>query len=519
MSECDNKKKPEASCVSNFRNVFEDHHVPKRGRYHNSLVEDSAGGKFYIYDACGSFIQLPSSNGGGEGGSVDSVNGFTGVVTLTADSISDLLTTHKFITAAEKSKLAGIAAGAQVNTVFSVNGQTGDVVIAGGGGGGSGGFTRTVAASNALSASADYVCDGIDDHVQINSAIADCTGAGGGTVRLSQGLFIINANVLVQSGVILEGQGWSSILKLKNSSATFSVAGIVRIKNASTEAVNAGIRNFQIDGNKSNQSVGTNKYGIYHEGTNCFIENIYVHDTCGYGIDPHENNGGYTTGLIIRGCHVIDCGDATLGVQDGITLDKCENSIVEGNVVAGAYRHGISLVTGSRNNNIRGNTVRGCITGNGLNLNGTSVSTPGCFKNSVTGNNVSTSLLAGIRLAKATSCVVQGNTFAVNGQAGIELDRAKYNTINGNTLSDNGQTTTNTYSDIYIGETSGEYSTYNSIVGNTSVATLTAKVKYGIEEETINDDYNIIVGNTVLGAVTGTTNILGVNSQDANNTV
>jgi hypothetical protein len=63
------------------------------------------------------------------GGAVDSVNGQTGAVVLDADDISDTSSAHKFTTAADKTKLAGIASGAQVNTVASVNTKTGSVVI------------------------------------------------------------------------------------------------------------------------------------------------------------------------------------------------------------------------------------------------------------------------------------------------------------------------------------------------------------------------------------------------------
>lgn len=59
---------------------------------------------------------------------VDSVNGQTGVVVLDADDIASGVT-NRYMTAAEKSKLSGIEAGAQVNDVTSVNGTVGAVVL------------------------------------------------------------------------------------------------------------------------------------------------------------------------------------------------------------------------------------------------------------------------------------------------------------------------------------------------------------------------------------------------------
>lgn len=53
--------------------------------------------------------------GGGGGGDVASVNGATGVVVLDADDIDDTSTTKKFVSAAEKTKLAGVATGATAN--------------------------------------------------------------------------------------------------------------------------------------------------------------------------------------------------------------------------------------------------------------------------------------------------------------------------------------------------------------------------------------------------------------------
>lgn len=60
---------------------------------------------------------------------VDSVNGHTGEVVLDADDLEDVLTNKKFVSQAEKDKLAGIAAGAEVNVQSDWNASSGDAHI------------------------------------------------------------------------------------------------------------------------------------------------------------------------------------------------------------------------------------------------------------------------------------------------------------------------------------------------------------------------------------------------------
>lgn len=64
----------------------------------------------------------------GGGGAVDSVNGETGIVVLNQDEILDG-TTYKQYSLTEKNKLAGIAAGAEVNVNADWNATTGDAQI------------------------------------------------------------------------------------------------------------------------------------------------------------------------------------------------------------------------------------------------------------------------------------------------------------------------------------------------------------------------------------------------------
>lgn len=72
-------------------------------------------------------------------------------------------------------------------------------------------FVASVDASDADKAVADYVCDGTNDHVDINAAIADCAAsdAGTGRVLLSAGTFYIAGNITLDS-IHLAGMGRGS---------------------------------------------------------------------------------------------------------------------------------------------------------------------------------------------------------------------------------------------------------------------------------------------------------------------
>ena len=81
--------------------------------------------------------------------------------------------------------------------------------------------TLVVAAHDSLHPEgADYVCDGVDDEVQINTAIATLTTTGG-VVQLSAGTFIIgaNSNIVLKSNVLILGKGPTSTIISKPTSS------------------------------------------------------------------------------------------------------------------------------------------------------------------------------------------------------------------------------------------------------------------------------------------------------------
>lgn len=61
---------------------------------------------------------------------------------------------------------------------------------------------------------AHFICDGVDDHVQVQAAIDHCHTIGGGTVQLTKGTFSVTADqITLKNNVTLQGIGLSTIIK------------------------------------------------------------------------------------------------------------------------------------------------------------------------------------------------------------------------------------------------------------------------------------------------------------------
>ena len=77
----------------------------------------------------------------------------------------------------------------------------------------------------AQQAGADYVCDGVDDHIEIIAAIASLP-INGGRVLLSSGHFYLGATVSKDNkdNVIIKGSGPGTLLALNNSTPVINVA-------------------------------------------------------------------------------------------------------------------------------------------------------------------------------------------------------------------------------------------------------------------------------------------------------
>lgn len=95
-----------------------------------------------------------------------------------------------------------------------------------------------------------------DDTTAIQNAINAAATAGGGVVYLPIGTYIAT-QVKMKTRVVVEGNGWASILKQKNAtSADFVVLNDVNVEHTV-------LRDLKVDGNKAGQSAANE--GIYYD--------------------------------------------------------------------------------------------------------------------------------------------------------------------------------------------------------------------------------------------------------------
>jgi hypothetical protein len=236
--------------------------------------------------------------------------------------------------------------------------------------------TLIVAASNASPRSklgADYVCDGTADEVEINAAIA-ALPAVGGKVVLTEGAFVLASNIIVKSKVVLEGQGYSSLitfnetigvtkaiwdggeivtdvvirsLRLLNTSTTTDVSGIELGWAVTPQRVT--VENVEADNAKINITCGDG-----HTVRSCYVHGI----TAGgpdraIGIDS-KTGGDRATNAKIQGCLIETCHEM------GIACDV-HGAIVSGNIIVDAAQGGTGFaidVGGATNITITGNYVK-----------------------------------------------------------------------------------------------------------------------------------------------------------------
>lgn len=209
-----------------------------------------------------------------------------------------------------------------------------------------GGATFLIAsdeASDIEKARSDYVCDGVDDHVQIQAALV-ALPATGGSIILSAGTFNVDP-IRIGDGdrsynpggggpdvdnVLFAGQGFSTVLKLQPQNLTAETAfGVLELYGVSTSSATylyrIIVRDLVIDGNKGNHSGAPT---VNHDGIDlkmsheCLITHVFARncEADGFDLDIGER-------CIISNCMAHNCGGAGFHLSNGTRRSSCIGNI------------------------------------------------------------------------------------------------------------------------------------------------------------------------------------------------
>jgi len=270
----------------------------------------------------------------------------------------------------------------------------------GGGAGGTGitgwkeSRTLVVAAADSTAhgrAYADYVCDGTNDEVQINQALAMSVPSRYRGVTLLEGTFHIAATIdQMQSNTILEGQGDATVLRVVNShNANLKVIDVTSVNDVAIERL-------RIDGNRANQSSGA-MYMIYaNTVNNLLITNTSIVNARGGSIFADT-----LTRSRIEGNYLYNS-----AIYESIWIDASTHTVIANNVVYDCkdiYLYDSSFCV---------------VSGNNLYI--TSIRTYDCDHCSIVGNTLDAPD-RGIDIEGGSGVVITGNAIEDSDEWGISL--------------------------------------------------------------------------------------------------
>lgn len=382
-----------------------------------------------------------------------------------------------------------------------------------------------------------YITDGAADDVQIQAAIDALNTAGGGTVKLqADNVYDINATIQLKANVNIIGEGWTSILKAKNSLNALTLQA--QYANLVTNII---LKDFKLDINGANQS--SSGWFAATGVTHFTIDHVWFYNAKSFAVliqpDGDAITGNQAKYGLIQNCR-FDTGQsntpdfAILNVQYsriiGNYFGQCRSSASPNYALSAgrSMQHTIIGYNTFENSNMSSmalEDIKDClIIGNEISGSGghgifLPTFEPGfnVERVAVVGNTISGSNDSGIALGggpgggRILDSVFQGNTCYLNDTDGIRPQGSDRCLFIGNKCFNNNQdaNATPTGSGIRF---SGGTPTYNTLIGNQCYDTQGSPTQhYGIYGAS--GDYFLMVGNEAHGNLTGQISVSGANNQ------
>ena len=259
----------------------------------------------------------------------------------------------------------------------------------------------------------DYLCDGVDDQIEINAAIQALPETGG-EIKVLDGTYNITASILIdKERVTFCGCGQSTIFK-----RMWKDYGSAVIAFSKSYCI---FKNFQIDGNKSVYGdMGSGLYLTEENMTDILVKNVFSNNNKTYGIYLDSATNSTVTGNKCNnnrlGISIESTTNSTVTGNKcnnndhlGISIDSTTNSTVTGNTCNNNYEYGISLAL-TKNSTVTGNTCNNNDYGIYLALTKNSTVTGNtCLRGEGTSSDYTTSQYTIYTTSGTTNCVIVGN--------------------------------------------------------------------------------------------------------------
>lgn len=230
--------------------------------------------------------------------------------------------------------------------------------------------TLTIAASGASAtekAQADYVCDGTDDQVEINAAVAAIDAAYGGRIQLSKGSFGTTDSILIDRRMELVGMG-ERVTVIERAGAGTNPMIVVNLPAALPNIPFHCIRDMTIAGNNvATDAIDLvrncpdtrleNLYLLGHTtsalsivsaaGWDFVLQNLVVEDNGGDGIVAGDSTSGYITDCSVVSNHIgvrlgynsswqINGGRIKLNAEEGLIATSPHSLVIQGTMIVDA---------------------------------------------------------------------------------------------------------------------------------------------------------------------------------------
>lgn len=157
----------------------------------------------------------------------------------------------------------------------------------------SGGVASYTATVNAASGTAGT------DTAAIQAKLDAASAAGGGTVILKEGTYVINAPLLVDTHVVLKGQGRGTVIQLANGANCDAIQTKTFTANTGGSALagehDFGVQDLVLDGNRANQTATSHGIRIYGRAYRC--SNLVIRNFKGRAFHSEDTSQSTSTGM------------------------------------------------------------------------------------------------------------------------------------------------------------------------------------------------------------------------------